>query len=135
MPESIANVSPLPGFDLEEAGPREGPRAGHQGTVASATQLRPSGLELPPVTTTCVLCVSATQSVRLCDPVDGGPPGSSAQARNSPGKNTGVDSHSLLQGISPPQGLNLGLLHCRRIFYHLLLLLSRFSRVRLCDAP
>jgi len=25
---------------------------------------------------------------------------------NSPGKNTGVDSHSLLQGIFPTQGLN-----------------------------
>ena len=32
-------------------------------------------------------------------------------------KNTGVDCHSLLQGISPTQGLNPGLLHCRQIFY------------------
>ena len=32
---------------------------------------------------------------------------------NSPGKNTGVSSHSLLQGIFPIQGLNPGLLHCR----------------------
>ena len=30
---------------------------------------------------------------------------------NSPGKNTGVGSHSLLQGIFPTQGLNLGFLH------------------------
>ena len=30
---------------------------------------------------------------------------------NSPGKNIGVDCHSLLQGIFPTQGLNLGLLH------------------------
>ena len=29
----------------------------------------------------------------------------------SPGKNTGVSSHSLLQGIFPTQGLNLSLLH------------------------
>ena len=28
-------------------------------------------------------------------------------------------SHSLLQGIFPTQGLNLGLLHCRPIIYHL----------------
>ena len=28
-------------------------------------------------------------------------------------------SHSLLQEIFPTQGLNLGLLHCRQIFYHL----------------
>ena len=32
-------------------------------------------------------------------------------------KNTGVGSHSLLQGIFPTQGSNLGLLHCRQILY------------------
>ena len=32
---------------------------------------------------------------------------------NSPGKNTGVGCHALLQGIFPTQGLNPGLLHCR----------------------
>ena len=36
-----------------------------------------------------------------------------------PGKNTGVGSHSLLQGIFPTQGSNLSLLHCRQILYHL----------------
>ena len=34
-------------------------------------------------------------------------------------KNTGVHSLSLLQGIFPTQGLNRGLLHCRRILYQL----------------
>ena len=38
---------------------------------------------------------------------------------NSPGKNTSVGSHSLLQGIFPTQGSNLGLLHCGQILYHL----------------
>ena len=38
---------------------------------------------------------------------------------NSPGKNTGVSSHSLLQGIFLTQGSNQGFLHCRRILYHL----------------
>ena len=38
---------------------------------------------------------------------------------NSPGKNTGVGSHSLLQGIFPIQGLNPGLLCFRQIVYHL----------------
>ena len=38
---------------------------------------------------------------------------------NSPGKNTGVGRHSLLQGIFQTQGSNLGLLHCRWILYHL----------------
>ena len=36
---------------------------------------------------------------------------------NSPGKNTGVSCHSLLQGIFLTQGLNPGLLHCRQILY------------------
>ena len=38
---------------------------------------------------------------------------------NSPVKNTGVGSHSFLQGIFPTQGSNPGLLHCRQIPYHL----------------
>ena len=38
---------------------------------------------------------------------------------NSPGQNTGVGSLSLLQRIFPTQGLNLGLLHGRRILYRL----------------
>ena len=36
---------------------------------------------------------------------------------DSPGKNTGVGGHSLLQGIFPAQGLNPGLLHCRQILF------------------
>ena len=40
-------------------------------------------------------------------------------AWNSPGKNTGVGCHFLLQGIVPTQELNMGLLHCRQILYHL----------------
>ena len=38
---------------------------------------------------------------------------------DSPGKNTGVGCHSLLQGIFPTQEGNPGLLHRRQIFYHL----------------
>ena len=38
---------------------------------------------------------------------------------NSPGQNTGMGSLSLLQGIFPMQGLNLGLPHCRWILYQL----------------
>ena len=37
---------------------------------------------------------------------------------DSLGKNTRVGSYSLLQGTFPTQGLNLHLLHCRQIFYH-----------------
>ena len=47
----------------------------------------------------------------LCDPMD--------SPWNSLGQNTEVGSLSLLQGIFPIQGLNPGLPHCRRIFYHL----------------
>jgi len=38
---------------------------------------------------------------------------------NTPGKNTGVGSHSLLQGIFPSQGSNPGLPHSRQILYQL----------------
>jgi len=45
-----------------------------------------------------------------CDPVDRSPPGSSVP-EDSPGKNTGVGCHSLLQGIFLTQELNLSLLY------------------------
>ena len=47
---------------------------------------------------------------------------------NSPGKNTGVGSHSLLQRIFLTQGSNLGLLYCRQILYSL----SHQGSPRLC---
>ena len=61
--------------------------------------------------------VLVTQSCQiLCDSVDCSPPGSLQPARllcpwSSPEKNTGVGSHSLLQGLFPTQGSNLGLPH------------------------
>ena len=48
----------------------------------------------------------------LCDPVDYSP-------WSSPGKDARAGCHSLLQGIFLTQGLNLSLLHCRWILYHL----------------
>ena len=36
--------------------------------------------------------------------------------------------HSLLQGVFPTQGLNVGLLHCRRILYPLSLLDGKEGR-------
>ena len=48
--------------------------------------------------------------------MDHSPPGSSVHG-DSPGKNTGVGGHVLLQGIFPTQGSNPGLLHCRWILY------------------
>ena len=38
---------------------------------------------------------------------------------NSLGKNTGVNSHSLLQEIFPIEGSNPSLLHCRQVLYRL----------------
>ena len=67
----------------------------------------------------CICCCSVAQSCpTLCDPMDCSPPGSSVH-EDSPGKNTGVGCHFLLQGIFPTQGSNPGLLHCRQILYHL----------------
>ena len=60
--------------------------------------------------------VKVTQlCLTLCDPMDCSPPGSLESPWDSPGKNTGVGGHSLLQGIFPIQTANPGLLHCRRI--------------------
>ena len=57
-----------------------------------------------------LLCVRAQLYPTLCDPMDCSPPGSSIH-RDSPGKNTEVGCHFLLQGIFPTQGLYLYLLH------------------------
>ena len=50
--------------------------------------------------------------------MDGSLPGSSVHG-DSPGHNTAVGCHALLQGIVPTQELNRGLLHCRQILYQL----------------
>ena len=50
------------------------------------------------------------------DPMDGSPTRLLCPW-DSPGKNTWVGSHFLLQGIFLTQGLNLGLLHCRQTLY------------------
>ena len=56
--------------------------------------------------------MTVTQSCpTICDPMD--------CMWDSLGQNTGVSSPFLLQGIFPTQGLNSGLLHCRRILYQL----------------
>ena len=65
-----------------------------------------------------VLCLVAQLCPTLCDTMGCSPPGSSVH-RDSPGKNTGVGCHALLQGIFPTQGSNPGLSRCRQILYHL----------------
>ena len=66
----------------------------------------------------CVCVLVAQLCPTLCHPIDCSPPGSSVHA-DSPGKNTGVGCHALLQGIFMTQGPNPGLLHCRKILHHL----------------
>ena len=62
--------------------------------------------------------VLVTQScMTLCNPMDWLYPSRLLCPWNSPDKNTGMGSHSLLQGIFPIQGLSLGLLHCQQILY------------------
>ena len=64
-----------------------------------------------------VLCWITQSCLTLRDSMDCSLPGSSVHG-DSPGKNTGVGCHALLQ-IFPTEGSNPGLLHCRWILYHL----------------
>ena len=67
----------------------------------------------------CVHACSVAKSYpTLCNLMNCSLPGSSVHG-DSPGKNTGVDCHALLQEIFPTQGSNPGLLHCRQFLYHL----------------
>ena len=68
--------------------PFPSPQHWHEGMCAKSLQLCPT----------------------LCDPMDCSPPGSSAHG-DSPGKNTGVGCHALLQGIFVTQESNPSLLH------------------------
>ena len=52
-----------------------------------------------------VLCLVAQLSLTLCNPMDCSPSGSSVH-KDSPGKNTGVGCHALLQRIFQTQGSN-----------------------------
>ena len=61
------------------------------------------------------MCLVVQSCPILCDPVDCSPP----VHGDSPGKNTGVGCHALLQGIFPTQGSNPGHPHCRQIIYQL----------------
>ena len=64
------------------------------------------------------LCLVAQSCLTLWDPTDCSSPGFSVHW-DSPGKNTEVGCHALLQGIFPTQRSNPGLPHCRQILCHL----------------
>ena len=72
-------------------------------------------------------CLVVQSCGTLCNPIDCSPPGSYVH-RDSPGKNTGVGCHALLQGVFPiprfqgiflTQESNWGLLHFWWILYQL----------------
>ena len=75
--------------------------------------------------------VLITQScLTLCDPVDSSLQGSSIHGILQ-AENTGVDCHSILQGIFPTQGLNPGVLPCRQNLYHLRHQGRRYSNMKI----
>ena len=91
------------------------------------------------------MCLVAQSCLTLCDPMDCSLPGSSVH-EDSPGKNIGVDRHSLLQEIFPTQGSNshpLSLLHWQAGSLPLVPPVCVLSHVRLsattwtaaCQAP
>ena len=75
--------------------------------------LAPPGKPFSPASAHAHLLLSCPT---LCNPKDCNLPGSSVHG-NFPGKNTGLGCHALLPEIFPTQGLNSGLLHCKRILY------------------
>ena len=68
------------------------------------------------IKSTLCVCLVTQSCPNLCKPMDCSLPGSCVH-RGSPGKNTGVGCHALLQGILSTWGLNPGLPDCRQILY------------------
>ena len=64
------------------------------------------------------MCLISQSCLTLCNPMDCSLPSTSVHG-DSPGKNTSVGCHALLQGTFLTQGSNPGLLHHRQILYHL----------------
>ena len=86
-----------------------------------SVQRCPEGWSPPlvtPVPLIHVLSLFAQSCTTLCNPMVCSPWGTSAHG-DSPGRDTRVGCHALLQGIIPIQGSNPGLPLCRWILYHL----------------
>ena len=87
----------------------------HHYCLVSMPHLSPGNCHL-----TSVLCCAVTQScLTLCDLMDSSRPGSSVHG-DSPGKNTVLGCHALLQGIFPALGSNPGLPLCRWLLQQLM---------------
>ena len=78
-----------------------------------------SATSVRPVIEVRVLCLVVQSCPTLCDPMGGSLPGSSVHG-DSPGKNSEVGCHALLQGIFSTQGLKPDLPPCRQMLYHLM---------------
>ena len=100
------------------------PHVWHWVCLNSEEELPGTSTNAPPLlftsyefaTVPVIMCLVAQSCPTLCDPMACSPPGSSVHG-DSPGKNTGVGCHALLQGIFLTQGSNPGLLHCRQVLY------------------
>ena len=115
------NGNPLQCSCLEN--PRDGGAwwAAVHGVAQSWTRLKrlsSSSSSKEPIYIHDVLSLVTQLCLTLWDPMDGSLPGSSVHG-DSPGHNTAVGCHALLQGIVPTQGSNPALLHYREILYHL----------------
>ena len=77
-------------------------------------------------------CLVGQSFPTFCDLMDCSPPGVSVH-EDSPGKNSGVGCHALLQRIFPTWAANPGLLHCRWIPYHLSLKNLGRAKGEMCD--
>ena len=97
-------------------GPRLTPGLGRSPGEWKGYSLQYSGLEnsMDSTVLLLLLLLSCFSHVRICVISVRFP-----HPWDSPGKNTGVDSLSILQGIFPTQGSNPGFLHCRWILYQL----------------
>ena len=80
------------------------------------TTVKIVNISMPSEMPLIMLCWVAQSCPTLCNPMDCSQPGSSVHG-DSPGKNTGVGCHALLQRIFPTWGSNTGLLYYRWILY------------------
>ena len=90
--------APPGGSSLLTGMPPMAPASG-AGQPVQAAQQRPSVLGSLKMVCVCVyMCLVAQSRLTLCNPLDCSPPGSSVLG-DSPGKNSGVGCHALLQAV------------------------------------
>ena len=113
---------PAPGFTCQQ---RPADKPVQEGLTSSPLLIQAGSFQtrllprFPLSVCVCVcVCLVAQSHPTHCDPMDYSPSGSSVHG-DSPGKNTGVGCHTLLQGIFPTQGLNPGFPLFKQILYQL----------------